>query len=88
MKSVLHLAMNLVIVAVYVFIGRDYFITFSNKEHVFESITEVIITSLMAATLLIYASYTFDGTKSHRTQFSLLILGVSAGIYIVDKLIL
>lgn len=87
-KSALHLAMNLVIVAVYVWLIRDYLIMFSNSTHTFESISEVISSYLIAATLVIYTSYPFSGTKEHRTEFSLLILSVTATIVTIDKFIL
>lgn len=87
MKNILHLAMNLVIVAVYLALSRDHLILFSDSNYVFSSIAEFVTASFIAATLIIYLSYPFDGTKSHRTEFSLLILGVAGTIGAIDKFI-
>ena len=86
-KDALHLLMNLLIVSAYMMLTRDYLISFSDSSHSYNSLIELVIACLVAATLVIYVSYPFDGTKSHRSQFSLLVLCVTGLIIGVDKLV-
>jgi hypothetical protein len=87
MKDSLHLAMNLLIVAAYMMLTRDYLISFSDSSHSYNSLSEFVIACFIAATLVIYVSYPFDGTKSHRSEFSFLVLCVTGLIVGVDKLV-
>jgi hypothetical protein len=87
MKDCLHLLLNLLIVVLYMMISRDYLILFFASSTEFESKMEYMSSCIIAATIMIYVSYPFNGTKNHRTEFSLVILGVAVIARLMDMLI-